>query len=114
MGPTPPGVQHLEDHREGRPCRRWHPAFSGGAPPAAAKVGTAYSFTFTASGQPTPTYHVATGSLPAGLKLSSGGVLAGTPTNVATHTFSVKETNSAGTATTEVVTNTTSKRLDRV
>jgi hypothetical protein len=47
------------------------------------------------------------------LKLSSGGVLAGTPTNVATHTFSVKETNSAGTATTEVVTNTTSKRIDR-
>ena len=53
------------------------------------------------------------GSLPASLKLSSGGVLAGTPTNVATHTFSVKETNSAGTATTEVVTNTTSKRIDR-
>jgi hypothetical protein len=60
--------------------------------------------------RPTTSQRFADGEFEA---LSSGGVLAGTPTNVATHTFSVKETNSAGTATTEVVTNTTSKRIDR-
>ncbi len=85
------------------------PAITSGPPPATGKVGTAYSFAVTASGQPTPTFAVASGALPAGLKLSTAGVLAGTPTKVATYTFSVKATNSAGTATTEVYTITTSK-----
>jgi hypothetical protein len=85
------------------------PVFTSGAPPTTAKVGTALSFTFTATGTPTPVYNVATGALPAGLKLSSAGVLAGTPTKVANYTFSIKATNTAGLATTSVFTMTTSK-----
>jgi hypothetical protein len=85
------------------------PVFTSGSPPTTAKVGTAFSFTFSATGTPTPVYNVATGALPAGLKLSSAGVLAGTPTKVATYTFSIKATNSAGVATTAVFTITTSK-----
>jgi len=89
------------------------PAFSGGAPPAAAKVGTANSFTVTASGQPTPTYHVRNGSLPASLKLSSGGVLAGTPTNVATPHLLRQRDEPGGNGNDGGRTNTTSKRIDR-
>ncbi|MCW2522418.1 MAG: hemagglutinin, partial [Frankiales bacterium] len=85
------------------------PVITSGAPPATGTVGASYTFTFTASGSPIPTFKVATGSVPAGLKLSSSGVLAGKPSKVATYSFSVKATNSAGTATTAVFTITTSK-----
>ncbi|MBE2286008.1 MAG: putative Ig domain-containing protein, partial [Prosthecobacter sp.] len=53
---------------------------------AAGAVGTAYSQTLTASGSTaTPyTWSVASGTLPAGLTLSSGGVLSGTPTAATT------------------------------
>lgn len=85
------------------------PVITSGPPPATAKVNTAYSFAFTATGQPAPLFSVASGALPAGLKLSTTGVLAGTPSKVATYTFSVKATNAAGTATSEVFTITTSR-----
>ncbi len=48
-------------------------------PPAAAKVGTAYTHTFTATGYPAPTYSVTAGNLPAGL-IFVNGVISGTPT----------------------------------
>ncbi len=56
--------------------------------------GTAYNQTITASGGASPyTYSVTNGSLPAGLTLTSGGVLSGTPTSTATATFTITATD---------------------
>ena len=71
------------------------PAFTNAFPPAAA-VGGQYSYSFTASGSPAPTFSVASGTLPAGLALSSTGDLTGTPTTAGTSTFTIKATNAAG------------------
>ncbi|MDO8034503.1 putative Ig domain-containing protein [Janthinobacterium sp. SUN128] len=64
---------------------------------AAAKVGTAYSQTVTASGgKDTYTYEiVAGGTLPAGVSLSSGGILSGTPTAAGTFNFTVRAKDSS-------------------
>jgi uncharacterized repeat protein (TIGR01451 family) len=60
------------------------------AAPPAAVVGTAYTFTLTAAGGTTPyTWSVNAGSLPAGITLTSAGVLAGTPTAAGSFAFSV-------------------------
>jgi hypothetical protein len=59
-------------------------------------VGTAYSQTVTATGTPTPTF-TATG-LPAGLSISSTGVISGTPTTATSYTASITVTNSVGTS----------------
>ena len=60
------------------------------AAPPTAVVNTAYSYTLTATGGTTPyTWSVNTGTLPAGLTLSSAGVLSGTPTATGSSTFSV-------------------------
>ena len=60
-------------------------------------VATAYSQSFSASGGTGPyTYTIISGSLPAGLTLSSGGVLSGTPTAGGTFTFAVRATDSSG------------------
>ena len=64
-----------------------------GTPPNTGTVGTAYSYTFTASGVPAPTFAVSSGSLPAGLTLSSAGVLAGTPTSPGVSTYTVTASN---------------------
>ncbi len=55
-------------------------------------VGTAYSQTLAASGRIAPyTWSVVSGSLPAGLSLTSaGGVISGTPTAAGTSTFTVQ------------------------
>ncbi|MBB5033349.1 putative Ig domain-containing protein [Prosthecobacter vanneervenii] len=56
-------------------------------------VGTSYSQTLTASGSSTTfSYAVTSGTLPAGLSLSSAGVLSGTPTSSASATFTVTAT----------------------
>lgn len=81
--------------------------FTAASPPAAV-TGTAYSYTFVANGSPVPTYTVASGSLPAGLTLSSSGVLSGTPTTAGSSAFTVTATNSAGNHTTSTVTLVTS------
>ncbi|MBX7207515.1 MAG: putative Ig domain-containing protein [Verrucomicrobiaceae bacterium] len=66
---------------------------------AAATVGTAYSQTITASGGVSPyTYAVTLGTLPAGLTLSSGGVLSGTPTSTTSQTFTITATDNSGCA----------------
>jgi len=57
---------------------------------------TAYSQTITATGE-SVTYAVSSGTLPAGLTLTSAGVLSGTPTTVANYSFTVSATNSGGT-----------------
>src|SRR5664280_526997 len=57
--------------------------------------GTAYSQTVTASGGTGPyTFVMSSGALPAGLSLSSGGVLSGTPTGSGPSTFTVRATDS--------------------
>ncbi|NYG06775.1 hypothetical protein BJ986_001262 [Phycicoccus badiiscoriae] len=71
------------------------PQFTANTPPGTATRGTAYSYTFGASGYPTPTFTVSSGTLPAGLTLTSGGVLSGTPTSVGISTFTVTATNGA-------------------
>ncbi len=59
-------------------------------------LGSAFTFTFTASGAPAPTYAVTNGSLPSGLTLSSAGVITGTPTTVGSYTGTITATNPAG------------------
>ena len=62
-------------------------------------VGIPYSATITASGGPSPTFSVTSGSLPNGLLLSSGGALAGTPTTAGTFNFVVTATSGTITGT---------------
>jgi sugar lactone lactonase YvrE len=70
------------------------PVFTADTPPATTS-GVAYSYTFTATGNPPPTFAVSSGSLPAGLALNAtSGLLAGTPTG--SGTFRVSATNTAG------------------
>ena len=59
-------------------------------------LGAPFTFTFTASGAPAPTYAVANGNLPSGLTLSSAGVITGTPTAVGSYTGTIAATNPAG------------------
>lgn len=61
-------------------------------------VGTAYNETITASGGCLPYTFSRSGSLPAGLNLSTSGAITGTPTAEGTSTFSVTaiETNGCG------------------
>jgi hypothetical protein len=66
-------------------------------------VGIAYTTTFAATGGTVPyTWSLATGSLPAGLSLSTAGVLSGTPTTIGTSSFTIQVKDSQptpGTAT---------------
>jgi uncharacterized protein YhjY with autotransporter beta-barrel domain len=58
--------------------------------------GTAYNQPLSASGGTGPyTYAIATGKLPAGLTLSTAGVISGTPTGTGTATFNVAATDSS-------------------
>ncbi len=60
----------------------------------AGQVGVAYSQTLTASGSTAPyTWAVTAGSLPAGVSLSSAGVVSGTPTTAGTANFTVQATS---------------------
>lgn len=59
-----------------------------------AQLNTNYSLQFTATGGGSPTWTVSSGSLPAGLSLTSSGLLSGTPT--ATGDFSFKVTATDG------------------
>jgi hypothetical protein len=68
------------------------PVITSNAPPAGT-VGTAYSFTYAATGTAPISYSVSTGALPPGLTLSSAGVLSGTPTTAGTFTGTVTASN---------------------
>jgi len=48
-------------------------------PPQGGTVGVIYSFIYTATGTPTPTFAVTSGVLPPGLTLSASGAITGTP-----------------------------------
>ena len=69
-----------------------------GADTATGTVGTAFSYTPTATGDPAPTF-TSTGTLPAGVTLSaSTGALSGTPTAAGTFTPTITATNATSSA----------------
>ena len=73
------------------------PTFTAETPPATGALGTAYSYTFAASGTAPISFAVHSGSLPPGLTLTaSTGVLSGTPTTAGSYTFTVRASNVAG------------------
>lgn len=59
------------------------PAITSGAPPQGI-TRLSYTHTFTATGTPSPTFAVTSGTLPQGLFLQSSGVLSGTPSTAGT------------------------------
>lgn len=67
-----------------------------------ARVGTAYSQTFSASNGTAPYTFRASGALPAGLALASDHRLSGTPWSVGTYYFLVNVSDSAGRDITEL------------
>jgi hypothetical protein len=78
------------------------PQFSADNATPSGSVGSAYSYTYAASGTPAPTFAVTSGSLPPGLLLNStSGLLSGTPTATteSLFTFVVSASNTAGTVT---------------
>ena len=73
------------------------PAITDGPPPTTGTVGVAYSFTYTASGYPTPVFNVSSGALPGGLTLNpTTGLLSGSPTATGVFTGTVTATNGVG------------------
>lgn len=76
------------------------PAWVNNSPTLSINTGTPLTYSFTASGYPTPTFSVTSGTLPTGLTLSSGGVLSGTPTTSGTYTATFQASNGIGTAVT--------------
>ena len=63
---------------------------------ASGQVGTAYSATLSASGgTPSYTWAITSGSLPAGLALSPGGTISGTPTTSQVSSFTVTASDSS-------------------
>ena len=75
-------------------------------------VGSSYSQQLSAAGGTTPySWTVSSGSLPAGLSLSSGGVISGTPTAAASPTFTVRVTDAASRSATQELTLTISASL---
>ena len=65
-------------------------------------MGTAYTQTLTASGGTLPyTWSITSGSLPAGLTLSPGGVISGTPTANGTYKITVTVTDNSNPAQTQ-------------
>jgi hypothetical protein len=76
------------------------PAFTSDSPPLSVTPGGNYSYTFVASGNPAPTYSLASGA-PGWLSInSSTGALSGTvPWGTSSFTYSVEASNNLGTAT---------------
>ncbi len=71
------------------------PSF-GGNSAALFEAGKAGTFTITAYGYPAPTFKLASGALPAGLKLSADGILSGTPAANLAKSFSLNLTATNG------------------
>lgn len=70
------------------------PLFTADTPPTSAMQGQPFSYRFSASGNPPPTFAVAAGFLPTGLQLDSAtGQLSGTPTSSGSFVFSVGASN---------------------
>lgn len=63
------------------------------ASPPGGTVGSSYSYQFGATGSTPITWSLNSGTLPAGLSLSAGGLLSGTPTTAIAYAFTVKASN---------------------
>ena len=74
------------------------PTITSTATLPAATQNTAYSTTLSAVGAAPLQWSISSGTLPSGLKLSSAGVLSGTPTVGGTFTFTADASNFAGSA----------------
>jgi len=75
-------------------------------------VGTSYSQQLSAAGGATPySWTLASGSLPAGLGLSTSGVISGTPTAAGSASFTVRVTDAASRSATQALTLTVSSSL---
>lgn len=70
-------------------------AIASGDPPGGLR-GILYSFQFSATGNPSASFAITSGTLPPGLKLSAEGLLAGTPTKIGQWQFTVEATGSLG------------------
>ena len=67
------------------------------APPPGGWTNTVYGYTLTETGGTAPyTWSVSSGSLPAGISLSAGGNLSGTPTATGTFSFTARVTDANG------------------
>jgi hypothetical protein len=80
-----------------------NPTITTTSPLPAGLVNTFYSVTFNASDGTPPytSWSITGGGAPAGLSLSSAGVLSGTPTTPGSTSFTVRVTDSAGASTTK-------------
>lgn len=91
-----PGIDNALAWRLPPPVTPTAPTITTLSPLPGGTTGSAYSLQFTATGT-TPINWSGT-SLPAGLSMSSTGVLSGTPTAAATSSVIITATNSAGTS----------------
>ena len=66
--------------------------------------GASFSAEFAIEAFPAPSYSVASGALPAGMLLSTAGVLTGSPTEQGKFTFTISASSWAGTTQSEVIT----------
>jgi hypothetical protein len=80
------------------------PIITSSAAPATAVNGVAYSHQFTATGNPSPTFAVTTGSLPGWATLTTGGLLSGTAVLGQDVSVIVSAQNGVGSDDAEVVT----------
>ena len=70
------------------------PAFDQDNPPTSITAGSAYSYAFSAEGEPAPTFAIEAGTLPAGMSLNpTTGVLSGTPTVAGHFSFTLRAAN---------------------
>ncbi|HEY0256987.1 MAG TPA: choice-of-anchor tandem repeat GloVer-containing protein, partial [Candidatus Methylacidiphilales bacterium] len=76
-------------------------AFSNGPPPASCTVNTPYSFACKASGNPSPNFSLASGTLPPGLSLTPAGLLSGTPTQTGTYSGTIMAGNGGASSVTQ-------------
>jgi hypothetical protein len=72
------------------------PLITNGLPPSPAAVNTPYTFSYSTSGYPAPTFSVSAGALPTGLTLASDGVISGTPIQTGTFGGTVTASNGPG------------------
>ena len=63
-------------------------------------VTIGYTFTYSTTGYPAPTFSLLSGTLPTGLSLTPAGTITGTPTATGTYTGTVSATNGIGSAAT--------------
>ena len=69
------------------------PTITNGPPTTPTTVNKPYSFTYSTTGFPKPTFSVTSGALPTGLMLSAAGVISGTPTATGMFTAMVTASN---------------------